>query len=212
MSFTPTLHAQGKYSLIAPWTTATNDTYTCIAIRTFADITAAGEDVRAVYYTSMGLTDGVTIGGAPWYWADEVQRAPNIITLQDPVGAIIYVPDTFIGSGPDLAVVVYNQCVISVNVGALPDYVDFTAITAQVQTDVANMTGITATATLTVVPCATNPTYAQHTVLELARIAAIASPLTPAAQIAALTAQLTAANAINAQMAATLLAHGLITT
>lgn len=210
MAITPELHAAGVYSLIAPWSTAANTTYTCIAIRSFPDIAAEGVNIQAMYYVAMGLADGASYAGGTFNFAAEVARAPNIITLRDNSGNLIHVPDTFIASCPQLSIVPYSNTVLSFSLGAIPDFVDLTAIKAQIASVVAGLTGITPTVNTARAPCTNNPSYAQNIVLENARIAAITNRTTDTQALTAAQAQVTLLNATVASLTAILVANGLI--
>jgi hypothetical protein len=172
---TPPLKARGRYTLKAPWDAAIDPLklYTTIAIRSFKDIYELNVDVYTEYYLPMGLVDGVLYGIAIFSFSAEANLEPNIITLYSDTGETIYVPDTYILSYPTMGDIKYNRCVLSIDLGPLPDYLDFSSLKASVQNLVAQTTGIAATALEHRSAHITNPTPPEHEVLETARLAGI---------------------------------------
>lgn len=170
---TPPLLAKGRYTLVAPWIANPNMLYTCMAIRAFEDIYKLGYDVQTIYYHSRGLVDGSIITSPAFTFAAERAKQPNIITLVGDDGSVIYVPDTFIASYPNLSEVKYSHMVLSVSLGALPDYLDLNAVKAAVSGLVAQTTGVTPTVLEHRVPSTENPTAGQHETLEVTRLSAI---------------------------------------
>lgn len=171
---TPPLLTKGRYTVTAPYTTNPTAIYTCVAIRSFADIYQLGFDVYKTYYESMGLTNGAVVGSTTFNFDAERARQPNIITLRSEDGTYLYVPDTYITSFPDMGEFLYNHMVLSVSLGALPDYLDLSALKAAVQGLVAQHFGVaTAVVSEHRSPSTTNPTRTQHESLEAARLGAI---------------------------------------
>lgn len=188
---TPPLLAKGRYTLVAPWVANPNMLYTCMAIRAFEDIYKLGYDVQTIYYHSRGLVDGSIITSPAFVFATERTKQPNIITLVGDDGSVIYVPDTFIASYPNLSEVKYSHMVLSVSLGALPDYLDLNAVKAAVSGLVAQTTGVTPTVLEHRVPSTENPTAAQHETLEVTRLAAITLLETDHAKVLRLQAEKT---------------------
>ena len=91
---TPPLLAKGRYTVRAPFEVKETSIYTCIALRKFEDIVELGEDVYQTYYQPFGLTTAV-------YQLD-VRAGAVIVTLQDPYGEVLYIPDTYILTYPNM--------------------------------------------------------------------------------------------------------------
>lgn len=162
---TPPLHAKGVYTLLAPWVASGDGVYECIALRSFADFVDRGQDVYQKFYAPKGL-DRAT------YEADKALGA-HIVTLQSATSAIIFIPDTYIDTFPDLTGVAYKRIVLSVLLGPLPDDVDLTFTKTSIGDAVSDITGVAATVTEHVAPYAGVVTADQHATLEAARQAAI---------------------------------------
>lgn len=169
---TPPLYASGKWGLALPWTAANDVTYVCHAIRTFEDIEKMGENVYERYYKPY-ITEGSTHGNKVWLFEQERLLRPNIITLISNDNRIIYVPDTFIVSFPDASEFKYNQVVLAVPLGILPEKFDVTHILSAVKDKVSTLLGITVTPITTVASLASNPTLEEHLTLEANRLASI---------------------------------------
>ena len=169
---TPPLYASGKWVLRTPWSAATDVTYVCHAIRTFEDIEKLGEDVYERYYKPY-IENGSTHGGKVWLFSNERLERPNIVTLISNDNRIIYVPGTFIVSFPDASEFKYNQVVLAVPLGILPDKYDVTHIATAVKDKVNTMLGINITPVVSVASLASNPTLEEHLSLEANRKAAI---------------------------------------
>ena len=170
---TPPLGARGRYILSVPWQANPNKLYTCIAVRSFADIYKLGQDVYKVFYFGMGATAGAVIGGLPFNFTAESAKKPNIITLQSDDGEVIYVPDTFIQKFPDQGEVKYSHIVLSLSLGPVPDYANLEEIKQAVAETVAQRFGFSPTVREHRAPATDNPTAEQHEALEAARLGAI---------------------------------------
>lgn len=183
MKLTPPLHAYGRYVLKAPWSANPSVLYTCAAIRSFDDIYKLGKDVYNTYYVPMGVTNGAVIGGSAFSFESEKLLRPSIITLLGDDNTVIYVPDTFIAKYPDLADVKYSHMVLSISLGALPDYLDLGALKTGIAGVVAQTTGVVATVIEHRAPSTNNPTSTQHDILEAARLAGITTNETLTARL-----------------------------
>lgn len=169
---TPDIYASGKWVLRTPWSAASDITYVCHAIRTFEEIEKLGEDVYERYYKPY-IEDGSTHDGKVWLFSNERLEFPNIITLISNDNRIIYVPDTFIVSFPDASEFRYNQVVLAVPLGVLPEKYDVSAITSAVKDKVNTLLGINITPIVSVASLLSNPTLEEHLSLEANRKAAI---------------------------------------
>ncbi len=191
---TPPMNARGTYQLTQPWIAPAQVIYTCKAIRSFTDIYDDGVDVYATYYQPVGLTQAQ-------FQLDVVANA-NIITLiadsSDPNtlfggSYIIYVPDTYILAYPSTSNVPYSRMALCVDLGPLPDYVDLTALQAQVTNTVSDTIGVVAP-NLNIytykAPSTGTVTGTQNNVLEAARLAAVTNRTTDYALNKQLTTQI----------------------
>lgn len=133
---TPPIGATGKYTLKTPFVTIPLGNYSCKAIRTFDDIFKLNVDVFEQYYVPMGIS-------AEDYELDRVAGACIITLISNNIGveletdpayqdSIIYVPDTYILKFPDGNAVPYSHIVLSLSLGALPDYLELTDVMADI--------------------------------------------------------------------------------
>lgn len=126
MRMTPPLAARGIYQLRQPWEVPASKVYTCQAIRSFQDIYEMGEDVYRRYYEPYGLSRGD--------FNDDEQVNAAIVTLISDDFDIVYVPDTYIASYPDMGVVNYQRVILSVDFGILPDFLNLDYIRQEMGT------------------------------------------------------------------------------
>lgn len=171
---TPTLLSKGRFTLRAPWSTNPTLLYTCIAIRQFDDVYLIGKDVYQTFYVSQGIVEGSTTYTAnPFTFLDEKRANVAIVTLLGDDGSLIYVPDSFIVSYPDLSEVKYSQRILHCSLGAIPNYVDLSALKTSVANLVAATIGTVPTVNEAWLSVTDAPTRAQHDILEAARLSAI---------------------------------------
>jgi hypothetical protein len=194
MKLTPPLNTTGRYVLRTPWAANPGVLYTCAAIRSFDDIYKLGLDVYKTYYEPMGVTEGAIISGNAFNFQQEKLLKPNIITLLGVDNTVIYVPDTFIAKYPDLSEVKYSHMILSVSLGALPDYLDLTDLKNNISDLVTSLTGVSSTVREHRAPSTSNPTSAQHEALEASRTALITATQTKTALLLKSQADLTLAN------------------
>lgn len=183
---TPPIFAKGRWILKLPFIANPTKIYTCIAIRSFADVYKSGADVYRVFYLTMGVQDGVTVAGNPFNFIAERLHKPNIITLQADDGETIYVPDTFIQRFPDMGEVKYSHLVLSVSLGAVPDYLDLDEVKDAVAQTIASRFGFVPQVREHRAPSTDNPTPEQHEAIEAARLASLNLLETDAAKVAKL--------------------------
>ena len=183
---TPPIYAKGRWVLRLPFIANPNKIYTCIAVRSFADVYKLGQDVYRVFYLTMGVTDGGAIAGLPFNFIAEQQLKPNIITLQADDGETIYVPDTFIQRFPDMGDVKYSHLVLSVSLSAVPDYLNLEEVKDAVAQTIASRFGFVPQVREHRAPSTDNPTPEQHEAIEAARLASLDLLETDAAKVAKL--------------------------
>jgi hypothetical protein len=198
---TPPLNAKGLYTVNAPYTLAPNTLYTCRAIRSFQDLVDAGIDILASFYTPVGLT-------ASNYQADMAAGA-NIITLMADAQPTLHVPDSYIANFPDMGNVAYNNVIVSLALGPVPDYLDLTFVLSEVATAASNAIGLTPVVSTFIASTTGVISQAQADVAETARQAAIVNRTTDYAKLLALQSQYTALQSQYAALEAIVIAAGL---
>lgn len=181
MRLTPPLLAKGRYTLKAPYSAKETVIYTCIALRKFDDITELGEDVYETYYQPVSLTQND-------YKAD-YNLGAVIVTLQDPYGEVIYVPDTYILSYPNMGDVAYNHVVLSVSMGPIPNYLPLDYVKQQMSAIASDIIGVDAVVREHIAPSIGAITPTQHEILEAARTARVTNRETDRAKVLANAAQ-----------------------
>lgn len=165
MRRTPPLLARGIYQLKEPWNAPGSKVYICYAIRSFKDLYELGSDVYTEFYEPKGLSRSV-------FEEDRDQQAA-IITLIADDNSIIYVPDTYILSFPDMGEVVYQRVVVSVDFGILPDYLSFEHMLEELANTGSQVIGKLPETSLHVAKSSGAVTPDEHQTLESSRLANI---------------------------------------
>jgi hypothetical protein len=181
---TPPLHTKGRYTLKDPFVTDLATLYTCAAVRTFRDIKERGYDPFNEFYEPMGLTEVD--------YNLDVSKNASIVTLVSDSQPIIYVPDTYILSYPNQQLVPYKHIVLSVSLGLVPDYVDYTFLRNQIAGLVSDVIGVEPIVELHVAPTNDSLSSEEHDILETTRQAAINLRTTDRANVLNLQRQNTA--------------------
>lgn len=174
MRRTPPLLARGIYQLKEPWNAPGSKVYICYAIRSFKDLYELGKDVYSDFYQPKGLDRSV-------FAVDRDQNAA-IITLISEDNDVIYVPDTYILSFPDMGEVVYQRVVLSVDFGILPDYLSFDYIQQELSATGSEIIGKAPDVSVHVAAISGAVTPDEHQTLESSRLANIATQETDRAQ------------------------------
>ena len=162
---TPALYASGKYVLTTPFIADPNAVYVCMAIRSFDDILELKEDVFKTYYEPYGLDDADYAAG--------VAAKVSIITLMSETATIIYVPDSYIESYPDVSNVVYSRIVLSIDLGALPDKLGLDFLKTQLGNNCGDVIGVTPDILVHKSPTTDFISAQQNATLEATRVAGI---------------------------------------
>lgn len=181
--YTPTLYASGKYEVLSPWSLKPNAIYTCIAIRSFNDLYKLNKDVYSTIYVPMGLVDKTVDANSSFDFDAEAAQQPNIITLQDASGNVIYVPDTYIKSYPLSSDVTYEHIVLSVSLGALPSTIDLTEVRNVVADAATRWSGVSAVVMEHRAVSTEQPSFEEAQSAETARVNNVRDKLTPTEQI-----------------------------
>lgn len=162
MRRTPPIMARGRYQLLAPFEAPQTKVFICYAIRNFKDLYELGEDVYQKYYQPVGLSQAV--------FQEDVSNNVAIITLISDDHQVIYVPDSYILSYPDMGEVTYHRVILSVDFGVLPDYLDFDHTKTQVGNVATDVIGKMPAVTLHVAPSSGVITPDEHETLESSRL------------------------------------------
>lgn len=178
---TPPLLAKGRYTVRAPFEVKETSIYTCIALRKFEDIVELGEDVYQTYYQPFGLTTAV-------YQLD-VRAGAVIVTLQDPYGEVLYIPDTYILTYPNMGDITYHHVVVSVSLGPLPTTVPLDYLKQQMASIASDVTGVDAIVREHIAPTIGAVTPTQHEILEAARVLRVTNRETDRAKVLAAAAR-----------------------
>lgn len=132
---TPTINTQGLFEVQSPFNLGTKRIYEVIAIREFPDLWAENIDVFQEYYEPHGLEESI-------YQRDKKLGAA-IITLQGEEG-VVYIPDTFIVSYPDLGLANYRHVVLSVSLGPMHTSKDLSGLMREIAGVCSKFVGVNA--------------------------------------------------------------------
>lgn len=186
---TPPTGAKGLFQLAAPWVADSTISYTVGSQRTFAELIKRDVDPVALVYTPMGLGRSV--------YEEDAALGAIIITLLSDSADPIYVPDTYILSYPDMAVVPYSWLVASVSLGMLPDSEDMTLLQQAIATSVSDYIGVQPTVTINRAATQDAISQTEHVKSVAAREAAIKNRVTVYQENRTLRDDLDAANTRN---------------
>lgn len=199
---TPPLHAKGLYTVTAPFSTAPNTLYECVAIRSFQELLQQGVDIFTQYYEPVGLdnTD----------YTNDLAAGANLITLLSDTAPALRLPDTYIAAYPDMTGVAYNQVILSLSLGPLPDYLDLTFAKQQIAAVASDTLGLEPQVNVYIAPSTGSMSQAEADAHEVSRQAAIKNRTTDHAQLLVLQAQLEQAQIQNKALIEVLQSHGLL--
>lgn len=159
---------RGLFKLRAPFKTTPNTIYTIEAARTFDEIEVANEDVMALVYTPVGLTEKE-------YQADKAALT-TIYTLLSDDEPPIYVPGTYIEEYPDDSGIRYEHVILCASLGALPNTLknELTQLMNEIGELCSDLTGAEEVKVeLATAPTSSAITVEQHRVAEQNRMARI---------------------------------------
>lgn len=165
MRMTPPIQCRGRYILRTPFVAVPTMAYTSIALRKFQDIEELGDDVFALYYEPVGLEKAD--------YTNDARDDAIIVTLCDEVGNYIYVPDTYIVRYPDMGDVKYQHVVLSISLGAIPEYVPLDSLKQMISSLASDSIGVANVVSEHIAPSRAVVTPEQHELAEIARTAAI---------------------------------------
>lgn len=174
---TPPLEVSGRFEARAPFDTVVQlgVFYTCIAVRLFKDCEAQGEEVFDDYYSALGLTTAD-------YQQDEGVGAA-IVTLSTPDGDVVYIPDTYIASYPQMGAARYHHVVLAVSLGPIPETVQLDNLIANLTEMVSDVIGVENKVQIAAAPSTGTITDEEHEAMETARLARIQNRTTTRSEL-----------------------------
>lgn len=191
----PNIGTSGQFVLKDPFaakllkgTNGSSVNYTLVAIRTFAEIVAAGGDVYNDYYLPLSIDKSL-------YLTDQ-QGGAVILTIQATDMSVLNVPNSYLASYPDGGSIPYTVMALGVKLGAVPDSLDLSDIATSIQNLIKDQLGINVTVDAVAVSNMSLVSQADHARLEAARKANITDTVTDSGKVRTLQTQLDAANAL----------------
>lgn len=168
----PPIGAAGKFGVSAPFSSVvdSNTHYECKAVRRFVDIINLGVDPYAEYYVPNEISEQK--------YQEDYTAGACIVSLMSSAGVWVYVPTTYITSYPSLGGVSYTAVLLGISLGAIPDFLDLSAVKSKIVDVVKDYIGVTSSVTEVQVSASRNLSYNDHNALEVARQANIAGSKT----------------------------------
>ena len=188
---TPPMAVSGAFILREPFSVDTNSTHTVIALRTFAELVARNQDPLRLVYQPVGL-------GQTAYNEDKAEGA-LVVCLRDKTGNLVYVPDTYIDSFPNMGSVPYSRLIIGVSMGMWPDYRDLDDVLQAIRESVASKIGVTPELSVTRGIATDSVSEEQHAQLTAARQNSVEENETDTAKIIRLSDEIIRLNGVIAE-------------
>lgn len=182
----PPLGTKGIYVLDSPFDSAiqVKELYECAAVRTFIDLENNGSNIFKTYYAPYGLLESDFIR--------DRDQGHILITLVSPKYPPVYVPSSYLKTFPSIVSKKYNQVILSLSLGAVPDDVILEPTIQAIQSVVSDHIGVTVNINVGVMPLTDAVSQEEHLILEAARQGAITVRETDYARVHDLTDQNTA--------------------
>lgn len=131
-SIVPPMTAKGVFKVRKPFELLEGQVYAVTAIREFSELWNDQEDIFLMYYEDKGLTEQD--------YKRDVQNGVCIVALEGPLGTV-YIPSSYIESYPKNAYDDYHHVVLSVSLGAIPRYLDITALRNKIRDNCVTVLG-----------------------------------------------------------------------
>lgn len=176
----PPVGTKGRFTLLPPFDGLPYplEIYTLAASRQFTDVENHGEDLFYTYYNPFNLTEQDL--------ARDRQAGALLITLQTAKYPPIYVPSSYVKAYPDQTSRPYNQTIVTLSLGALPEDIMLDPTLAALNNTVSDFLGVNPTAiNVAFMPLTDVITPADHENREVSRLAAIKNRTTDYARLAA---------------------------
>ena len=179
----PAIGALGKYELKEPYNILIQPDleYICIALRKLEEIILTGKNPQALYYTPYGVDETI--------YFDDLDNGVSIITLKASTGELIYFPNSYLLSFPDIGGIHYENLGLGVNLGPLPSNTDLTYLQTKVSELVHDTIGIDPVIKTLVLSGVTMLSQTTHDALTAAREANIVEDETDRAKVIRLTSE-----------------------
>ncbi len=169
VSLIPPIGTVGTWILKVPYNADINPEilYTCVAVRRLSEFRLLGIDPYNQYYLGKGISETD-------YAADSDQGDVCIVSLQSPIGDLVFVPSTYILSYPNPNGHRYTPMVLVVDVGSIPDKLNLNAVKSDISDIVKTYLGLVSADVLSVaVGESIMVTPQDHANIEAARIGRI---------------------------------------
>lgn len=167
------INTKGRFVFKPPFVTYNELIWNVTAIREISDFGDWGIDVYEQIYKKVGLVDGTEHNGKEFNFAEEIKNNPVIYSLQANDGTIVYIPENFIASYPNMSEVPYSRIILSCDLGGLPDYVNLDDIREEVENLVNAKLGLNTKAKLIKGPFFAQPTVEEHEIMEASRVGSV---------------------------------------
>lgn len=171
----PSINTVGQFELDAPYVAKPNVRYKVTAIRKFSDLYIRGVDVYAQFYKPHGLINGEIVNGKPFDFNKEASLNPVIVTLEGNDDSVVYVPSTYIKGLPSITDIAYSRMILSVDLGALPDYVNLESLMTDIKGLVETQIGCKPDVKMFRGYTDRQPSVDEHNILEESRLGGITS-------------------------------------
>ncbi len=172
---TPPMGISGSFLLRDPFVADPNKTYTVIALRTFEEMLARGQDPLKVVYLPVNLTETAL--------ENDKSAGALVVCLRDKTGGLIYVPDTYIDQYPSMGSVPYSRLVAAVSLGMWPDGRDMTDVIQTLKDAIRANMGVDPEVHITRAATSDYMSESDHVQLTASRRAAVTNNETSAATI-----------------------------
>lgn len=173
----PAVGTKGKYTLLPPFDAAMalNTLYTLSATRQFDEIETFGENIYEQFYQPFMIEESKV--------ATDRAAGAVIVTLMTANSKPLYIPSTYIKSYPDLSYHPYNQYIMVMSFGALPDDTLFDPTIQALKNTASEFLGVEPEINIASMPLNDVVTPEQSANLEAARQAAITNRSTDYAKV-----------------------------
>lgn len=164
----PNVGDRGTYTLKAPWIIDQKGDYTCVALRSFKEITQNKIDVFETFYQPKGISQA--------QYKTDTESGVVIVALRASSGSFIYVPSSYILGVPNGNGYSYSRRILTVELGPLPTGLDTAAIQGDIKTLVNARFGVDPTLKEVELPITEIVTPENHMAFEKGRAGRIKSP------------------------------------
>lgn len=131
---TPPIGVEGTFGIRTPFTLP-NKLLKVTAHRTFSDLIASGVDPLEQLYLPVGLT-------TTDYQNDAATEGVMVVVFVDTDGIPYHIPNTYIETYPEAAIVPHDWVVAHVSLGTLPQTYDLASAAIAIKESVSDYTGV----------------------------------------------------------------------